>query len=38
LPSPKYGVYALELLCEDELLGSHRVQVQKSPDFEESRS
>lgn len=38
LPSPRYGVYALELLCEDELLGTHRVQVQKSPDFKGSQS
>ncbi len=31
LPAPHPGVYALELLSNDELIGSHRVTVVESP-------
>jgi hypothetical protein len=33
LPAPHAGVYALELLCEGNLLGSHRVRITPDPSF-----
>lgn len=35
LPTPHDGVYALELLWNEEMLGSHRVTVQKMPEKKE---
>lgn len=32
LPAEREGAFALELLCENELLGSHRVRVKQTPD------
>ena len=31
LPAPHEGVFALELLCENELLGAHRIQAVHNP-------
>jgi len=33
LPAPHAGVFALELLCENTLLGSHRLKVVQDPNF-----
>uniref|UniRef100_A0A7C2K0A0 Uncharacterized protein n=1 Tax=Schlesneria paludicola TaxID=360056 RepID=A0A7C2K0A0_9PLAN len=33
LPAPHPGFYALELLCEETLLGSHRVRITPDPGF-----
>jgi len=32
LPAPREGTFALELLCDDEMLGSHRVLVKRNSD------
>lgn len=31
LPAPREGAFALELLCDNELLGAHRVLVKRNP-------
>ena len=31
---PKEGVFVVELLCDDELIGSHRISVRKAPNAE----
>lgn len=33
LPTPHAGIYVLELLCDGQLLGSHRVRVVPDPNF-----
>ncbi len=33
LPTPHPGVFALEILCDEELLGSHRVTAQEPPEI-----
>ena len=37
LPTPHEGVYALELLCNDEPLGSLRITVESFPEHEEEK-